>query len=89
MITPEQIKHLDKLFAKDERGEKPAAIRTDEDYKKLDEDFLKMNKKFRASMCEKTARLRVCLIFQEANCLSIKRIIAKWIKALETSTFSS
>ncbi len=35
------------------------------------------------------AILRVCLIFQEANCLSIKRIIAKWIKALETSTFSS
>jgi putative transposase len=34
-------------------------------------------------------RLRVCLNFQLAGCLSIKRIIANWIRAFETSVFSS
>ena len=33
--------------------------------------------------------LRVCLNFQEASCFSIIRIIASWIKAFETSVFSS
>ena len=33
--------------------------------------------------------LRVCLNFQEASCFSIRRIIARWINAFETSVFSS
>ncbi len=45
------------------------------------------NAKLRAKMIAHSLRVR--LNFQEANCLSIKRIIAKWMKALETSVFSS
>lgn len=38
MITTEQIKQLDKLFAKDARGETPKRI-SDEDHKRLAEEF--------------------------------------------------
>ena len=36
-----------------------------------------------------TATLRVCLNFQQASCFNIIRIIASWMKAFETSVFSS
>ena len=38
---------------------------------------------------EISRQLRVCLNFQTVSCLSIRRIIANWIKACETSVFSS
>lgn len=49
--------------------------------------FWKYNAKREAASLSKN--LRVCLNFQEASCFNIIRIIAKWIKAFETSVFSS
>ena len=46
-------------------------------------------RKVAAAFTGDIAEVRVCLNFQIVSCLSIRRIIANWIKAFETSVFSS
>ncbi len=61
-----------------------------EDYQKVIETFAVYPRDNElAALSYVALGLRVCLNFQEANCLSINRIIAKWMKALDTSVFYS